>query len=102
MKTRLALAAVTVVMLGAFAVSAIPAYSHRGDPAKPGLCFIDENKDGICDHAPAGMTTMKGQEGDKAYAGRDCPRRGEKGAGWGMMGGKMCPNLRTVIARRVV
>lgn len=93
MKTRFALTAVAVVIVGAFAVSAIPADSHRGDPAKPGLCFIDENKDGVCDHAPAGLTVAKGQEGETAYPGWSCPRWGGKGAGWGMRGGKMSPNL---------
>lgn len=59
MKTRLALTAVAVVIVGAFAVSAIPADSRGGDPAKPGLCFIDENRDDVCDHAPAGVAAGK-------------------------------------------
>lgn len=78
MKTRFALTAVAVVVVGAFAVSAIPADSHRGDPAKPGLCFIDENKDGVCDHAPAGLTAGKWQEVETPYPGWSCSALGWK------------------------
>lgn len=93
MKTRFALTAVIAVIVGSFALSAIPANSYRGDPAKPGPCFIDENKDGVCDHAPPGVTTGKSQKDDKTATGWNCPRWGGKGHGWGMRGGKMCPNL---------
>ncbi|MBF0291432.1 MAG: hypothetical protein HQK86_04675 [Nitrospinae bacterium] len=93
MKTKLALTALAVVIVCAFAVSAVPAYSHRGDHGKPGLCFIDENKDGVCDRAPGVMANGKWQGDDKTPANSNCPRNGAKGHGWGMKGGKMCPNL---------
>jgi hypothetical protein len=93
MKTRLALTALAVVIVGSFAMSAIPADSYRGGPTKPGPCFIDENKDGVCDHAPRGVTGGKGQKDDKATTGWNCPRGAGKGRGWGMKEGKMYPNL---------
>lgn len=93
MKTRLTLIAVAVVIVGSFAMSAIPADSYRGGYGKPGPCFIDENKDGVCDHAPPGVAIGRWQKGDKATTGWNCPQRGGKGHGWGMKGGKICPNL---------
>lgn len=92
MKTKLVLTAVVAVLIGALSMSAIPAISYMGDPAKPGPFYVDENKDGICDHAKAGTTAGVAKD-ENAQTGWNCPRAGGKWRGKGMYGGKMCPRI---------
>jgi hypothetical protein len=94
MKAGLALATLAVVRLvGSFAMSAIPANSYQGDPAKPAPCFIDGNKDGVCDHAQAGVAGRKLIKDGNASTNRDVLQGGWKMAGWEMKGSKICPSL---------
>lgn len=93
MKTKLALTAVIAVIVGSFAMSAIPAESYRGHPVKPWHGFVEEDRDGKCDHATAGVTGGKWHKRGTASTSWNCPRGGGKGHGWGMKGGKMHPNL---------
>jgi hypothetical protein len=93
MKSSLALTAITVVIVGALAISAVPAEPHRGRQVKPGHGFVDENKDGVCGHAPPVSARGTWQKDEKASTNWNCPRAGGKGDGWGMKGGKISPNL---------
>jgi hypothetical protein len=93
MKTKLALTAVTAFIVASFAISPIPAESYRGHPVKPGHGFVDENKDGVCDHTLPWVNGGKWHKHGNAFAKWYCPQGGWNGRGWGMKGGKMYPNL---------
>lgn len=93
MKSKLMLTAVIFAIIGSLALPAVPAESYRMRPFTPGPCFIDEDKDGVCDHAQSWMSGGKGQKDEKPVTAWNCPRMQGKGHGWGMKGGKICPNL---------
>jgi hypothetical protein len=92
-KTRFSLTALTVVIVGALVMSAIPAESYRVRPGMPVPHFLDEDKDGKCDHASSWTHEGKGHKHGYSHANWNCPHKDVKGHGWGATGGIIYPNL---------